>query len=242
MDEKEVAILLAVTILLLLVTIIIILFVVFSKKKNSLIEEKRLVLAKAQMEIREETLRNISWELHDNIGQLMTLAKINAQMAQTDPSKIGSVISSVDTGLKQLRLLSKAVNPTFINNLKFEEAIRLELERYNRLDFLKPSMSVDGDIYSIDEKQEIILFRIIQEFLTNSIKHSKATELNVELNYKKSELEIHINDNGIGFSKELIKEGIGIQSMRNRAELIGAKFILNSIPNEGTKLCLKYYF
>jgi len=242
MDEKEVAILLAVTILLLLVTIIIILFVVFSKKKNSLIEEKRLVLAKAQMEIREETLRNISWELHDNIGQLMTLAKINAQMAQTDPSKIGSVISSVDTGLKQLRLLSKAINPTFINNLKFEEAIRLELERYNRLDFLKPSMSVDGDIYSIDEKQEIILFRIIQEFLTNSIKHSKATELNVELNYKKNELEIHINDNGIGFSKELIKEGIGIQSMRNRAELIGAKFILNSIPNEGTKLCLKYYF
>ncbi len=241
MDEKEVAILLAVTILLLLATTIIILFVVFSRKKNSLLAEKSRELTKAQIEIREETLRNISWELHDNIGQLMTLAKINAQMAQTDPSKIESVISTVDSGLKQLRLLSRAINPTFIKNLELVEALKLELERYNRLDFLKSSMIVNGEIYSIDKTQEAILFRIIQEFLTNSIKHSKATALNVILTYKKSELEILINDNGIGFSAENIKEGIGIQSMRNRAELIGVKFSLNSIPYKGTKLRLKYY-
>lgn len=240
MDEKEVAVLLAVTILLLLVMTIITLFVVFSRKKNNLLNEKQRELTKAQIEIREETLRNISWELHDNIGQLMTLAKINAQMAQSDPSKIESVISTVDSGLKQLRLLSRAINPTFIKNLGLVESIQLELERYNRLDFLKSEMTVKGDVCAIDKELETILFRIIQEFFTNSIKHSKANELNVELNYKENELEMFINDDGIGFSSDTIKEGIGIQSMRNRAELIGVEFSLNSMPNEGTRLRMKY--
>jgi len=240
MDEKEVAVLLAVIILLLLATTIVILIVVFCNKKNSLIEEKSRELNKAQIEIREETLRNISWELHDNIGQLMTLAKINAQMAVTDPSKIESVISTIDSSLKQLRLLSRAINPSFIKNLKLVDALKLELERYNRLDFLKSSITINGNVFLFDLEQETILFRIIQEFFTNSIRHSKATELNVELNYKNGELEIFASDNGVGFSVEKTKGGIGMHSMKNRAELIGAKFKLESTPNIGTKLCLKY--
>jgi len=242
MDEKEIAVLLAVAILLLLATVIIILFFVFSRKKNSLLEEKNKELAKAQFEIREETLRNISWELHDNIGQLLTLAKINAQLAFSDPSKIESVITSLDSSLKELRALSRVINPSFIKNLSLVGAIELEVQRYNRLEFLKTNFELVGEVPKFDEGKEIILFRIVQEFFTNSIKHSKATKLNVYLVFDNREMDLTISDNGIGYLVSDVVEGIGIKSMRSRAELIGARIILNSIPSEGTKLMLKYNY
>ncbi len=92
MDEKEIILIAAIAIPISLVIIVIVLFSVFSRRKNRLLLEQERAkktfereLAESQIEIREETLRNISWELHDNIGQLMTLAKIQAQMAQDKP-------------------------------------------------------------------------------------------------------------------------------------------------------------
>lgn len=210
----------------------------FKSKQKQLMESvysKEVV--GVQIEIREETLKNISWELQDNIGQLMTLAKIQVQNAKNCPNKIAQVAETIEYGLKELRMLSKIINPDVIKNLNLEEAILLELERFNRLNYIESKYKSTGVKQHIKPEEGIILFRIIQEFFTNTIRHSQATVLGVHLNYNKEQLRIMVKDNGIGFDKSLSKgEGFGIERMKSRIELIGATLNLKSVVGKGTHL------
>jgi signal transduction histidine kinase len=92
----------------------------------------------------------------------------------------------------------------------------------------------------IEKKSSIIIFRILQEFFSNTIKHSKASKLNVILNFKNAYLLITVKDNGIGFSSEEKNEGIGLINIKNRAKLIGAEIEIISEKNKGTTLEIKY--
>ena len=225
----------------------ILLFSVFQGRKNKLLQEQKdsqkrfeAEIAETQIEIREETLRNISWELHDNIGQLLTLAKI--QLQNTTPENIGEVSETITKSLNELRALSKLINPEAIKNIKLREAIRLEIDRFNRLNFIQSELKIIGKEKDINEKSSIIIFRILQEFFSNTIKHSKASKLHVELKYTKGELQITAEDNGVGFIKEeTSNKGIGLQNIENRAKLIGAKIDFQSTPEQGTKLVINYY-
>jgi hypothetical protein len=83
--------------------------------------------------------------------------------------------------------------------INLREAVQLEMDRFNRLEFIKSSLTVIGNVKAIDKKATIIIFRILQEFFSNTIKDSKASELDVSLNYSDSNLVILAKDNGIGF-------------------------------------------
>ncbi|MEQ6123765.1 ATP-binding protein [Pseudotenacibaculum sp. MALMAid0570] len=236
------------TVVIVLINIfVVVLFSVFQGRKNKLLEQQKEAkkkfeseIAETQIEIREETLRNISWELHDNIGQSLTLAKI--QLQNSSGENIEEVSEIITKSLNELRALSKLINPEFIKNIQLKDAIQLEIDRFNRLNFIEASLKVCGNERKINEKTSIIIFRVLQEFFSNTIKHSKATALKVELNYKEDELEIIAKDNGIGFNKEETKEaGLGLKNIENRANLIGAKVKLKSVPNEGTQLSINYY-
>ncbi len=235
------------TILVSLITLALIsLFVVFQKRKNKLLVEKEEAekrfereIAETQIEIREETLRNISWELHDNIGQLLTLAKIQLQNATKDT--VMEVTDTISKSLKEVRSLSKLINPEAIKNIKLKEAIQLEVDRFNRLNFIRSSLEVIGKEKKIDKKSSIIIFRILQEFFSNTIKHSKASTLKVMLKYTGESLLITASDNGIGFSSSKKHQtGIGLQNIKNRAKLIGAEAKFTSQKEKGTTLFIKY--
>ena len=243
MDQTEIATLVSVLILLVLVGIIITLITVFVRRKNKLLQEQREVreafeaeLSETQIEIREETLRNISWELHDNIGQLMTLAKIQVQLAKEKPETIEEASETIGKGINELRALSKLINPEALKSLNLREAVKLEIERFNRIGFVKASYKVVGMPFSINANKEIIVFRILQEFFSNTIKHSKATNLDVVLIYTENELLINAKDDGVGFTSEADFSGIGIKNMKNRAKVINAELSISSKPNEGTML------
>ncbi|QKX05097.1 histidine kinase [Aquimarina sp. TRL1] len=251
MQRQETAILIASITLIVLVVLIIFLFLIFQKRKNSLLEQQAAAkkvfekaLAETQIEIREETLRNISWELHDNIGQLLTLAKIQVNIAQDDPERLPEVTDTISKSLKELRALSKLINPDAIKNLSLTEALSLEIERFNRLQFIAATMNVEGELRLIDGKAEIIIFRILQEFFSNTIKHSKADELNVLVHYKTDRLEIKARDNGIGFNQHTAspRQGIGLLNMQSRGKLINAVVKLHSREGEGTAILLTYYY
>ncbi|WP_432411158.1 sensor histidine kinase [Rasiella sp. SM2506] len=248
MDQREeIVALISVVILLVLVAIIITLITVFVRRKNKFLLEQQITkeayereLSEIQIEIREETLRNISWELHDNIGQLMTLAKIQVQLTKEKPETIDEASKTIGKAISEIRMLSKLINPEAIKNLSLPEAVRLEMERFNRMDFIKATYHIIGSSFSIGSDKEIIVFRILQEFFSNTIKHSKATTLDVSLTYTENELLINAQDNGIGFQDEIDYSGIGIKNMTNRAKVIGADFKISSMPNEGTALRLLY--
>ncbi|MDP5104966.1 MAG: histidine kinase [Polaribacter sp.] len=246
MQENGEFVLIISTILILIIVIaLVILFTTFQNKKNSLVEERKKTkeefertITETQIEIREETLRNISWELHDNIGQLLTLAKIQLQNASEE--NIKEVKETITKGLNEVRSLSKLINPEAINNINLREAVQLEIERFNRLEFIKSTLIIEGDDVYIDKKATIIIFRILQEFFSNTIKHSKASELDVSLSYSDSNLIIIAKDNGIGFLSEEKKEGIGLLNIKNRAKLIGAEAVFSSEKDKGTILKINY--
>ncbi len=235
-------------IIALIVIFLIVLFTVFQRRKNHLLQEKETEkkrfeteIAETQIEIREETLRNISWELHDNIGQLLTLAKIQLQYATSE--NMEEVSETISKSLNEVRALSKLINPEFLKNIKLREALQLEIERFNRLKFIEASLSLEGVEREIDKKHEMILFRILQEFFSNTIKHAKASKLEVTLTFKDNILTISAKDDGVGFkSEDISKKGIGLQNIKTRAKLINAEVNLESKPNYGTILNIYYYF
>src|SRR5690554_3450546 len=158
----------------------VILFLVFNKRKNKLLREQTEAkrrfekeIAETQVEIREETLRNISWELHDNIGQLITLAKVYLQNSDNDPGKINESMEIIGNALNEVRALSRSINPESFRNMGLIEAINNEMERFKRMNFIKTDFQIKGEPLQIPNKEEIIVFRIIQEFFSNTIKHSR---------------------------------------------------------------------
>lgn len=246
MQFEGLSLLIATITLVALSIFIILLFLLFQKRKNTLIlhqkeAEKRFEqeLSTTKIEIREETFRNISWELHDNIGQLLTLAKIQIQN-DVDRSEIKETINK---GLEELRSLSRIINPDKIKSMTLVETIHQEVERYKRLNFIEASLSIDGEERQLESNSETILFRILQEFFSNTIKHAKATHLDIILNFKADELVIIAKDNGLGFNtEEKNKKGIGLINIKNRAKLINADLVITSAINEGTQLKLVYKY
>ncbi len=251
MQQQDTVILIASFTLIMLIAIIIFLFLIFQKRKNTLLLQQKeaekkfeTAIAETQIEIREETLRNISWELHDNIGQLLTLAKIQVNIAQDNPGKLEEVTETITKSLTELRSLSKLINPDAIKGLSLTEVITLEIERFNRLQFIKATITSNEEVEVLDDKVEVIIFRILQEFFTNTIKHSKASNLDVTIHYDKDKLVIHAKDDGIGFDikDSNTQQGIGLCNIQNRGKLIDAKVTLDSEEGKGTSITLRYHY
>lgn len=229
-----------------LCVIMVFLFIIFQKKKNVLLlkqteyalhYEKEII--ESQIEIREQILRNISWELHDNIGQLLTLAKIQLQSVKDNPHYITDVNDNLTKIINEVRSLSKSINPDYISKINLSEAIQIEIDRFNKLNYIKANLLIEGEIFELNKKTEIIIFRILQEFFSNTIKHSKATELSVEMKYLNNKLFIKAIDNGKGFEMlNVSQNGIGLVNMKKRGALINAEVTIGSEIEKGARLTI----
>ncbi|NNC70785.1 MAG: histidine kinase [Flavobacteriaceae bacterium] len=254
MDTEGTTVIIIITTLMviLLVVVIIVIFSIFQNRKMKFLLEKRAdeirfeeEIIKSQLETQEQTLQNISWELHDNVGQLLSVAKMQLNMLQPNVAN-GQKGILLETGdiiaksLQEIRTLSKLLNPETVKNMGLQEAIELELQRFNRMNFLDASLHIEGDQVNIDQKDEIILFRILQEFLSNSIKHARAKSLIVNLSYHPDKLIITAKDSGVGFDEGEVAKGSGLINMQSRAKLIGADFSIESKKNKGVTLTLAY--
>ncbi|ELR73788.1 hypothetical protein C900_01398 [Fulvivirga imtechensis AK7] len=245
--EHEVILAATIT-LLILVMIIIFLFGIFQTRKNQYIQAEKHFeeeIAKSQMEIQEQALKNIGWELHDNIGQLLSIVRmqlniLHAKLQDDHKSEAADISELVGDCLKEIRLLSKTLNSEVIREIGLVRSIELELERFNKLNFLKATLNIHGNERPVKDKDEIIIFRILQEFFANVIKHSKARSLVVDLEYQSQTLVISAEDDGIGFNHSDVTKGSGLMNMESRAELIGADYAIHSAPEKGVKLLLKY--
>lgn len=240
-------------VLLIVCALIIIFFVVFQKRKNKLLIEKMRQkqafdeeIAKTQLEIQDQTLKNIGQELHDNVGQLLSYTSMQlnllssiAQEAIKD--KIDDTKEVVKETIQEVRALSKSLNSEVILNMGLKASLENEVARLNKLKTIQAELQVEGDLVELpNPKEEIILFRIIQEFLSNTLKYSEADTLHIVLSYTKEALQVTVTDNGKGFDKNTITKGSGLINMESRAALIKTDFNLTSQPNQGVTLHLRY--
>lgn len=258
MYQKEIQILVFVTtvIVLVLAIALIVFFFYFQQKKTAYLIKQRETqqrfdeeITKSKLEIQEQALQNISWEIHDNVGQLLSVAKMQLNIIQLDlpkkqQNKIIETGQIVSKSLEELRGLAKSLNPETIKNKGLIESLELEVDRFNRLNFINATLKVSEEIFYLSDEKEIILFRILQEFCNNTLKYSKGKHLKIELKFSNDLLEIYANDDGIGFNSNDTEnqKGIGLINMKSRAQLIGGKIELKSAISKGTKLyisCLK---
>ncbi len=239
-------------VILLLTAFAIVFFITFQRRKNKLLMEKfetekrfEEELTQSRLEIQEQTLKNVAWELHDNIGQLLSVANMQLNMlsGKVEESSQGPVLeirNIVASSLQEVRSLSKSLNNEVIDYSGLEASVKNELDRFTRLNILDARMEVTGESFEIHQKDAIILFRILQEFFSNVIKHSRASLLSVNFKFEAEHLIINARDNGVGFEVEDVQKNSGLLNMKSRAEVINTQFDLTSSKDVGTSLSLSY--
>lgn len=134
-------------------------------------------LLSSKVEIQEQTLQYISRELHDNIGQIASLVKLNLNtISLSDSEKAAKKIANTKELMSQLlidlKLLSTNLNTDKIAKIGIIKAIQIEVEKMNKIGLFLVSLEVDNNLPIIDSEREIIIFRMVQEVLNNTMKHS----------------------------------------------------------------------
>lgn len=240
---------------LLLGIFILLLAILYSKRQQKNKREKikmqsqfQQELLRTQLEIQEQTLKTISQEIHDNIGQVLSLAKLNLNTIDiTEQDELKEKIKDskllVSKAIQDLRDLSKSMNTDNIEAIGLIRAIEYEMEMIRKAGF-SGELNIEGKTVRLDPQKELILFRIVQEVLNNIIKHAEADGIIVTVVYEEKEIKLNVKDNGKGFDLAPLNEssdsgyGLGIRNMHNRAKLIGADFKINSSSGNGTEICL----
>lgn len=198
-------------------------------------------LLRSQLEIQENTLRAISQEIHDNIGQMLSLAKLqlytmpeNCRAEDLRPTKELIAKSIVD-----LRDLSKSLHPDRIAEIGLMESIHHELQLLQKTGLMQTFFEVQGEMQKVAAETNVIIFRIFQELMNNAIRHSGASQLHVLMQYMGNKLLIKVADNGRGIGVAASSKGIGLTSMRQRASVIGAVLKIEALPDAGTEATLE---
>lgn len=254
-DAERYLLVYMIAVLVIVAALIILFFVVFTKRKNKILFDKfkqqqefEEELSKTQLEIQEQTLKNIGRELHDNVGQILAYANmqlnaLGATVTDTIKPKVEDAKKTIASSIEEVRALSKTLNSDVALNLGLKESLSNEIERLNKLNSIEASIIIEGikkDL--INKKDEIFIYRIVQEFLSNTLKYAEAEKVSITMNYKPEALTIIVKDDGIGFDSTTIKKGSGLINMQSRAGLINAQLDITSNLKEGTQLLLKYPF
>lgn len=203
-----------------------------SRKLNSL-EKGRLV---------NETLdferARFSMELHDGLAQY--LVALNLYLGQieenkeVDPTVYGHCKRLIKDSLDQTRMLCYNLSPPELNN-GWQEAIEVLFSKMNSLSSIKFNLTMTKKIAKqLDTEKTYNVFRIIQEFISNSMKHSECSEINCSIRTRLGKIYILVSDNGKGFDAGQIRQGFGLNNMQKRAKISSVKLALSSELNKGT--------
>lgn len=199
-------------------------------------------LLRAQLEMQEYTFQNISRDIHDNIGQKLSLAKlylntIPYSLAHPLQIRIESCVGIISEVISDLSDIARSMSSEVILNNGLIKGIELEVGQLQKSGIYKIEFNINGNSVFLESEKELILFRIIQESLHNIMKHAEATKIGIQLNYNCKSLSLKINDNGKGFINEKKSEGSGLINIRRRAAVLDGIFLINS-GKEGTQLSI----
>jgi two-component system, NarL family, sensor kinase len=253
-QNNQIKVFILVTILLIVILIGFVVIMIFNYKRkqisylNSISTiktdyEKNLLTT--QLEIQEQTLQNISREIHDNISISLTLAKLQLNILdiQNPDAVQQTVLSSVDLiskSISELSHLSKSFNTEAILENGLYNTLKQEIEKIKRTGIHQVVFNVTGTPVFMASQKELILFRIAQEALNNILKHADASKITVSLCYEPQLLVLGVADNGKGFDLNGIAEErknkmkAGLSNIQLRSATINGDCTINSTPGKGT--------
>jgi two-component system, NarL family, sensor histidine kinase UhpB len=202
------------------------------------------VLSRRLFQVQEDERRHLARELHDQMGQALTAAKLNLQAAQRLEErgliarKLDDGIAVLETLLEQARQISLDLRPPLLDELGLVPALRWYLDQQAQRADLRVKFFADPALKRVDAAIETACFRVAQEALTNVVRHARAQTVSVELHRTTEALHLVVGDDGIGFDLMTAEQGgsLGLLGMRERVALLAGEMDCKSAPGRGTEI------
>lgn len=249
-SENLIYLIILASVIFLIAPIAIITYVMLYNNKKKRHEQETILLKtnfenellKSQMEVQEQTMQTIAGDLHDNIGQMLsltvvTLSTVNTEDPEKAKQKVAAASELAKRAIKELRQMSRLIYGQELIRGGLTKAINFELEHLQAAGLHQISFASNHQPGQDQNDRDIILFRIFQEVLNNVVKHAEATAIDVLIDHDEQNLSITVKDNGKGFVEEDIskeKRGLGLFSIRKRAALINGQVSINA--QNGTEI------
>jgi signal transduction histidine kinase len=189
------------------------------------LSERRSELARQLITIQENTFRHISRELHDEFGQILTaigamLHRAGKRIPDSSREDFEEVQGIVQETLDKIRALSQALHPVVLDDAGLEGAVDLYLPGFEKQTGIAVRYLKDGESRAVDRDVAIHVYRVLQEALNNVARHAKCQDAEVRLRFRPEALVLEVEDHGVGFGQATEGRGMGLVSMRERAELV----------------------
>lgn len=228
-------------------------FVLIYKKRllqqQMKLQEERLAhqqqLLQSSVKIQDEERKRFAADLHDEIGGgistiLLSVERLKKEQATQSEivEKSEKVRDQLNNLLKKVREISYNIMPPTLEDFGLHEAISDLCYSIAESGHFTIDYVWNGVEERLDFSQELAIYRITQELLTNTIKHSEAKNVEVSIENSEEKFELYVKDNGKGFDPVAIHKGAGLRNITNRAEIIGAELTISGIIGEGTMIIL----
>jgi PAS domain S-box-containing protein len=219
-----------------------------TEEKLQASNDKLQVMSRLLVESQETERRHIARELHDEVGQTLTVAEMNLQSILRSPCaasltrRVQESAQAVERVLEQVRDLSLSLRPSMLDDLGLEPALRWYANRQASLAGFKAEFRIDGLESRLDAAVETACFRVAQEALTNVVRHAHARTVSVEMRKEDGRLHLFVRDDGAGFdvavhrAQAVLGASLGLLSMEERATLSDGGFACKSAPGQGTEI------
>jgi PAS domain S-box-containing protein len=213
------------------------------QRNQKLYSDATKAVAQAVVDAQEKERAEIGYELHDNVNQILSTARVFLDLARNDEKERLNLIeksaANISNAVSEIRRISRSLVPASLSDLGLVLSIEDLLDSIKIAKTINVEFYYSGDIEkSITEKGKLMLFRIIQEQVTNVLKHAEATQLVIELIVDSGSISLSITDNGKGFDCENVKtkKGVGLHNIANRTELFNGHMNVVTSPGNGCKL------
>ena len=196
----------------------------------------------------EEERQHISRELHDDLGQALTIHMISLRNLQNDLSlpsetlfeRLQALHEQSYELLVKIRGMAQDLRPPVLDALGLKVSMQTYCTEFTRRTHLPITVEVDELLPILPDIYNITLYRVLQEALSNIIKHANATHVWVDLGMEDQNILLTVQDNGQGFKTETASKGMGLSNMRERMTIAGGKFLIDSAPSRGTILTAQF--
>ncbi|WP_227686945.1 sensor histidine kinase [Spirosoma arboris] len=205
-------------------------------------------LLQSQLDTQNQTLKQIAHELHDNIGQLLSVVVMRLNTIEDETAEsvteqsVQQTRNLVRTVIADVRMMSKTLDYDTVGRFGLLPSLTLELERIEQAGRIHTQLNTIGEPYSLEKQTEMVLLRMTQEALNNAIKHAQAKTLTVMTDYSADPFILTIVDDGRGFnvseatSRTIDQSGSGLNNLQHRAGLLGGTCIIRSQPGAGSRI------
>lgn len=215
-------------------------------------EELRLLSAHLQ-NVREDERKNLAREMHDEVGQILTSIKMNLSLMRRQlennekkvhaielEEEIQSMAKMVDHAVVRVRKMITELRPELLDKLGLIPALEWHVDEFEKQTKIRSEFKCDFEELPLDHNVELTIFRIIQEALTNVVKHASAKFVSIKVQKMKDHILVEVIDDGKGITEEELKgkESFGLLGMRERANLVGGKIDISGIVGKGTTVRL----